>query len=203
MSNNALTILQKHRLSHIYQLSVAKEFFQRRFVQGCSTAHCNATCCKQGVLVDVRERDNILAHKELVQRYMESHQEKNADKWFDPEETADSDFPSGRAVATQVRDYGCVFLDSAGRCVLQKAAMVEGMHQYALKPFFCVAYPITIDRGVLTVDDPDFANRTLCCSSVAQGPLTVFEVCKDELTFMLAEEGLQELRALAPLTESD
>jgi hypothetical protein len=146
-------------------------------------------------MVGPGERNRILAHAELIQRYMEPHQDKDPAGWFDDDEEVDTDFPEGRAVGTQVRTYGCVFLDSAGRCTLQKTAAAEGMGKFALKPFFCVAFPLTIEDGVLMVDNPDFTGRTQCCSTAEGGELSVFDVCEEELEFMLGEAGLNELKS--------
>lgn len=158
--------------------------------------NCNATCCRQGVLLDVREKEKILQLADLVKKYMDPHQEQDTGRWFG-DEMEDVDFPSGRCVATEVKSYGCVFLDARGRCVLQKAALAEGMPKYSLKPFFCVTYPVTIQDGEIIIDDPDFTYRTECCSTVENGELSVFDVCREEIGFMLGEQGLKELQELA------
>lgn len=185
--------LHCHRLRHIPELKVREDFFTRKFAAGCSIANCNAACCRHGVMVGANERERILAHAELIKRHMEPHQDRNEAAWFGEEEEVDLDFPEGRAVGTQVRDYGCVFLDSGGRCVLQKAAVAEGMDKYALKPFFCVAYPVTIEDRILMIEDPEFTERTACCSTQPSGSLDVVEVCQEELQFVLGSEGYQEL----------
>ena len=201
-------LLTKHRLNHLKLLRVSDDFFTRRFAAGCSMVHCNASCCQHGVMVGLQERDRILAHASMVQRYMEPHQDKNPERWFESEEEADRDFAEGRAIGTQVRQYGCVFLDSAGQCVLQRAAMGEGMDKFALKPFFCVAFPITIEDDVLMVDDPSFTERKQCCSTSDDGPLDVLDVYKEEQEFILGPTGFEELcnarkTALAPPKSSN
>ncbi len=102
-------VLKRHRLGFIPRLIVHSDFLSSGFASGCSMTNCNAVCCRYGVFVDVRERDNILAHAAIIRRYLEPHQEHNIDEWFDTNEFADADFPSGRAVGTQARPYGCVF----------------------------------------------------------------------------------------------
>jgi len=188
--------LRKHHLRHIPNLRVHPSLLGNQFASGCSMMNCNGNCCKHGVMVDVKERDQILEHTDLVLRYMEPRQEHDPSRWFEEEER-DLDFPSGKAVGTQARDYGCVFLDSAGRCVLQKAAMGEGMYKFALKPFYCVAYPVTIEHGELIIDDADFVSRTACCSTVKDSSLTVFDVCSEELEHVLGKDGLDELREVS------
>jgi hypothetical protein len=71
------------------------------------------------------------------------------------------------------------------------------MSKFALKPFFCFAFPITIESGVLTVDDPEFTNRSECCSVDSNGSKPVFEICAEELEFVLGESGFGELQSLA------
>ena len=60
-------ILQNHPLTYIRELEVNPLIFEKRFSQGCSMIHCDATCCGGGVLVDITERDKILEHAERIQ----------------------------------------------------------------------------------------------------------------------------------------
>jgi len=149
-------------------------------------------------MLDVEERDNILRHADLVHRHMEPSQVHDPGRWFDSEEDVDRDYPSGRGVGTQTTERGCIFLKSDGRCVLQAAAEEEGLPKDALKPFFCFAFPVTIDSGVLIIDDPDLASRPECCSTVHGGSQSVLEVCAWEFEFVLGSEGIKALHALAP-----
>lgn len=186
--------LVQHRLPQFRELNVDENIVRRSFRTGCSVANCDATCCQGGVYLDSAERDTILAHADLIRQYMESHQEHDPNRWFEEEIHDDSDFPSGKAAGTRELDYGCVFLDSKGRCVLQVAAMQKGMAKFVLKPFFCVAFPLTIEHGTLMIDDPEFTDRPACCSRVENGQMTAIEVCAEELEFMLGVDGFRELR---------
>lgn len=203
MAENNLPALKSHNLSHVGQLKVSNSIFEFTFARGCSTENCNATCCHYGVMVDLEERDTILAHVDTIKKHMQPHQDKDHTQWFESEDEIDLDFPSGRAVGTQIRDYGCVFLDNAGRCVLQTAAVEDGMSKIALKPFFCFAYPITIENGVLKVDDPNFTERHECCSCVPNGEQPVLKVCKEELFHVLGHEGVKELEEIARRREAN
>ena len=191
MKNNI--VLKRHTLKHIPDLRVDNNIFEDRFASECSMANCNADCCKGGVWSDPKERDNILARTEMIQQHMDSGQEHRPEFWFDLQEVKDSDFPSGCAIGTRVRGAGCVFLKADGKCVLQTAAVAEGMDRFALKPFFCVAFPVSIEYGELTIDDLEVVNRPECCCAVTNGKKTIFDVCDDELRFVLGDEGLEEL----------
>ena len=191
--NNTIT-LKHHRLRHIPELRVNDNIFQNGFAAGCSMANCDATCCKGGVWIDLTERDNILSHAPIIQQHMDAQQEHRPEFWFDNQETPDADFPSGRAVGTKANENGCVFLKPDGKCVLQTTAVAVGMDKFSLKPFFCVAFPVTVEYGELMVDDLEFGYRSECCSAVTNGSQSVFEVCGEELGFVLGEDGLNELR---------
>jgi Fe-S-cluster containining protein len=189
----SLKILKKHNLGHISELRIDPEILLHRFSPGCSMCHCNGTCCAEGVLLDLKDKERILAHADLIKKYLEPQQDHDAAKWFDHKIEYDIDFPSGRCDGTAVRDGGCVFLDNKGLCALQKTAMAEGMDKFALKPFYCVAFPLVIDGHVLTTDDPEFTNRSQCCSIVPDGSLTVLDVCREEFEYILGTEGLEEI----------
>ena len=72
---------------------------------------------------------------------MDPDQEHDTALWFEKETIPDTDYPSGRAVGTEVYNDRCVFLNSKGMCVLQKTAAAAGMDRYALKPFSAGCYP--------------------------------------------------------------
>jgi Fe-S-cluster containining protein len=195
----AFPVLRTHTITHIPELRVDPAIFEKRFAQGCSMTNCNAKCCHGGVYADLVERDRILAHADLIKSHMEPHQEHDTAKWFDGVLVDDIDFPSGRAIGTRTNERGCIFLKANGYCVLQVAATEAGMGKFALKPFFCVAYPVVLTNHELTLHD-DYTERTECCNSVKDGPLNLLDICAEEIEYMLGEEGWKELQALSAKT---
>ncbi len=187
-------VLRNHKMTHIPELRLGSEIIEQRFVAGCSMTNCNADCCSGGVYADLAERDEILRHVDLIRAQMDPDQEHDTALWFEKESIPDADYPSGRAIGTEVYNDHCVFLNSKGMCVLQKTAAAAGMDRYALKPFYCWLYPVTVDGGELTIHDPEYAERPSCCSYKDEGPLTVFDICTEELTLALGEQGVEELR---------
>jgi hypothetical protein len=94
-------------------------------------------------------------------------------------------------------EHGCVFLDADRRCVLQRASEASG-GAVALKPFFCTAFPVVIDNGVLGVDpNATTTGAAECCIHDPGGPLTVFDVCAFELEHVVGAAGVAELRRLS------
>ncbi len=173
-----------------------RSVLETRYAPGCSTSGCDGACCRLGVLVDVAQRDQILAHAELIQRAMDASQDRDPARWFEGEEATDPDFPSGRVIATRVRENRCVFLDSARRCALQTATIAAARPGLDLKPFFCTAFPVTITAGTLWIDELCLEMSTRCCGPAESGPLGVLDVCQAELRHVLGAAGLGELRLL-------
>lgn len=183
--------LRRHRLRHLADLKVAPDIFQSAFGRNCSTNSCSGNCCAGGVWVDLLERDKIRACAVRIQEHMEPTQEKDPARWFDSDRLVSSDFPSGEAEGTEVYNGACVFLDSSKRCVLQKASDATTGQ---LKPFYCFAFPITIDESELQLDE---GKDSRCCLIENGGTRSVLDVCEEELRHVLGEEGLQEFRSLA------
>jgi len=188
--------LRDHHLEYFDELRVSEQVLSARFVRSCSTMGCSARCCREGVLVDVAHRDRVLAEASLIVEHMEPGQEHDPSRWFEPHDEPDLDFPSGRAVNTMIVNGACVFLDSRRRCVLHSAESTSP----GLKPFFCRAYPVAIDHGVVTLDSGWCPDDTQCCEPFDGGELTAVDVYEPELVHMLGVTGLHELRRLADLT---
>jgi hypothetical protein len=175
------------------RLRADTSLLQARFAAGCDLGRCFGQCCRTGVWLDPRERGRVLAHAGLVRQAMDAGQALDPQRWFRAHSKRDRDFPSGRAVHTRVVGGRCVFLNDAGRCVLQKASL-QARLRVSLKPYFCIAYPATIDGGLVKLDDePSRAGRP-CCGATPGGPLTALDVCGRELRFVLGAAGLRALR---------
>ena len=190
-------VLRRHRLSHLPGLEVNASIVATRYAPGSSPGHCVGTCCVSGVKVDIAQRDQILAHADLIQRAMGPEQEHDVNAWFEDTEVPDPDFPSGRCVGTHVGDAGCVFLDAARRCVLQTVTIAAARPGFDLKPFFCSAFPITITNGALWIDEMCLDAPEGCCRPTPGGSRDVLDVCEVELRHTLGGEGLEELRRVS------
>jgi Fe-S-cluster containining protein len=179
----------------IGRLRIDPALLDARFAAGCDTRRCQGACCRNGVWLDPQDRDRVLAEADRVRAAMDPAQPRDSRRWFSRREVVDTDFPSGRAVHTRVNGGRCVFLNGAGRCVLQIASSPAEGRQ--LKPFFCTAFPVTIADGVLILDDEDYRAGHPCCETKRRGPRTVFDTCEMELRHVLGAAGLSRLRGLA------
>ena len=168
--------------------------FEKGFAKGCGPYECQTTCCSSGVWVDVKECDVVLSYKEQIKKYMDDSQTTDDSKWFDAEEIEDHDFESARAIGTAVFNNKCTFLKKSGQCSIQLFSGEELGDRWKIKPFYCIAFPITVVDGLLTFDDYQQDNAK-CCSIVSEGKEnTLVDSCKDELVFMLGEEDYKKLQ---------
>jgi hypothetical protein len=192
-----MPVLRRHRLAHFPELKVDPKMLEVKFSSSCSVAKCGGRCCKGGVWLDIEERDRILAHAAIVIEAMDDHQVKDPSRWFTEGVKIDPDFPSGKMVGTIEESYGCVFLNSGGMCVLQKAQEALPPGSPALKPFFCWAFPISIEHGVLLYDHYMGSDEPQCCSPDSGGERDIFDHCGWELEWVLGTEGVEELNEIS------
>ncbi len=165
--------------------------FTHTFVKSCDVCICSGECCYYGVYTDLKEHDKIVEIKERIIQSMDDSQTTDTSKWFEPPEE-DEDFDSGVAVGTDLHNGKCVFLDKQGYCTLQKIAMEDGEFKWKYKPLYCILFPLVIYQDTITVDD-DHLNRLHYCNLKKNQDSTIFECCKEELKFLLGEEGFNEL----------
>lgn len=168
------------------------------FLSGCGPSKCTVQCCEGGVYVDLEEQRNILAHQDLVKQQMDETQPRDAGLWFE-ESIADADFPSGRCVGTRVHGGKCVFLNKDGLCALQRVGETHGLGRWGLKPSFCISYPVTVENGIVTIDDM-LSGEAPCCTLYplrTEAHHALIEVCWDELTYVLGDEGYRQLVSIA------
>jgi hypothetical protein len=168
--------------------------FKQGFVAGCDMKICHGECCYKGVYLDKEFKKVILDHKDIIKEAMDDDQIKDESKWFDEEEIEDTDFPSGIASGTSVyKDKNgierCVFNDENYFCSLQVAAVKSGMHKWAIKPAFCILYPITIADGIITYDDSHSKDLSYCGIDLEENfTRTVFDATHEEIKYVFGEE---------------
>jgi Fe-S-cluster containining protein len=166
--------------------------FNHGFPKGCGPYQCDGSCCCDGVWVDLKEKDRILAEKDLIKKYMDDTQNKNHEEWF-AEHDEDPDFPSGAAEGTSLHNNSCVFLNKDGLCVLQLAATKEGRHKWDIKPFYCVLFPVSVAEKTLTFDEHMEESEISCCNIFPQFSVPMFQACKEEIVYAVGEDGYREI----------
>ena len=187
--------LRSARLPHLPDLRVDGGLFEGGFARDCTTRHCDASCCRVGVWIDLGHRDLLLVHAGQIGRAMDPEQERDPARWFGAE-ADDADYPSGRAVETAVRDGRGVCLNQAGRCVLQAVSLDADRGGLDLKPFVCSAFPIAVRDGTLTIED-EFPGHPRCCSPAPDGARTALDAFDSELRYVVGEAGVVALQRRA------
>lgn len=180
-------------LLRIQGYRISEELFSRGYPAGAGPCHCNARCCARGVDVDLPERDAILRQADLIKPHLDATQERDESRWFETETKLDPDFASGACASTAVIHDKCAMLDGMGRCSLQVAMLAQGRQRWALKPRYCILYPLEVIAGVIRFS-PMLQDQRACCSVTTEFSQPLFEVCRDELVYLLGEAGFAELR---------
>lgn len=173
----------------------------------CSLERCSATCCYDGVYLSDEEakgvnwlveseRDRFVEYglklpDEPVVRVRNGKAQKTATRAAEPGELA-ADFP------THFEKTRCVFLDSLGRCGIQRMCMEDALGDWYLKPLTCWIHPIVIlpkskerPRPVITIVQldhdpqkvegyPGFASCTHC-GRAEKGGAAAWQVLEKEL----------------------
>lgn len=185
-------------LEHPRFRQVQTQIFTRRLVADCMTHHCSMVetrsakldaCCQYGCDTDVGERDAILAHADDIRPLL--RQELREARWFDPEELADDDYPSGRVVRTEVVGQGCVFLAHDRRgCGIHRAALERGWSIRGVKPAVCRLYPLSYDGNTIVIAEeyPEYS-----CAHV-EGP-SLYRLTRDTLADLFGADLIQALDA--------
>jgi hypothetical protein len=175
---------------------IAPELFTTGYATGGGPYACTGggVCCDRGAYIDLGERDAILAHTAAIQAQMDETQSKDPATWFEPEVIDDKDFVSGKCVGTAVINGMCALRDKRGYCSLQSMAMANGMHKWAIKPIYCVMFPIEMIDKVIRYN-PKMQGKQACCSVQATFDTPLFEACRDELVHLIGEDGYEAVRA--------
>jgi hypothetical protein len=186
-------------------LKVDELIFTQGFVDYCNISLCGGGCCHSGVYADLGEQALILEHASEIAAVMDETQDPNPETWFDGEIVDDSDFPSGKAIGTQVHDRdggisgfteGCVFLDKRHFCSIQVAAAGAGLHRWEWKPKYCILFPVTVVEGTITYDDSHSEDLHHCGPrGAAQYVHSVYESMREELSYFVGEGEFEKLEA--------
>ncbi len=180
-------------------LKIDPLIFTQGFVPGCDVSICSGQCCNWGVYMDRDFQSEIMKYENEIKDVMDIYQTKNTSEWFESELEVDSDFPSGYAIGTElfINPQGvsqCVFKDKNSYCSLQVMAMKNDLHKWAIKPKYCIMYPLTIIDNVLTCDNDHSERLDYCGVKHTENYVqTIFEAMTEEIIHIIGEDGYKFL----------
>jgi Fe-S-cluster containining protein len=168
---------------------VDTDIFELRYYGHCmQCTFCSDWCCQWGCDVNLAERDQILAAKEGLKRFVKAPVEQ----WFEPDVYEDPEYPTGRYVRAAQVNGACVFRSQDGRgCNIHRYAMAEGRDYHAIKPMVCWLFPVCWDQGVL--EPSGELREDLVCKG--NGP-TLYDMVRDELRHAFGAALIDELDAV-------
>ena len=162
--------------------------FSAKFPDRCRLDLCRSRCCRFGVWVDVEEREAILAHRDLFARFLRP-EAQDPKTWFGNTQV-DPDCPSGVAVETRDLAGACAFYHQDHGCVLQKGAAEAGLHEWQIKPRFCIMFPLVVSGGELTFDDD---MKSLWCMNSKHQTRPLIDALRKEVEFLFDESQVRRL----------
>ncbi len=168
--------------------ALSPELFRLGYASGAGPCACATKCCHRGAYIDLGERDRILKHAAAIAPHMDETQSREPADWFEPAELVDRDFVSGKCVGTAVVSGKCALLDKRGYCSLQVMANEAGLHKWAIKPIYCVMFPIEVIDGEIRFNAA-LQGKQSCCSVQASFDTPLFEACREELVHLIGEDG--------------
>ncbi len=184
----------------INRLHIDAGLLQVQPAHRCDITACHGLCCSYGVEIDAEQKADILRHAEMIKPHMPAERQ-DTQLWFCDDEEDSDEYPSGRYDSTNTFSdprhplgEACIFLRPDAYCALQVAATANGLHRWALKPFYCALYPLVIDQGWLVLDDKNaLYQHEACRSQLVDEKQPLYVVAKDEFILALGEEGYQQL----------
>ena len=168
------------------ELQVDPFLFSHGYKNGDSPLQCDGMCCSFGVYVDTDEYQNILANADSIKKYFDETQTTDVSLWFEKEFIADSDFPSGKCIGTEVFNDKCVFLNKNKKCTLQQMSIAEGKHPWEFKPYFCITYPLAVINKKVEWDNMLDGER-ICCTAQQNFKTSCAQACELEMDFILGK----------------
>ncbi len=169
-------------------MKINPNLFFAKFPERCRLDLCRSRCCRFGVWTDSAERETILANRGLIAPFLRP-EAKEPESWFGRTER-DRDCPSGLAVETQEISGACAFYHPDFGCALQKGAVEAGLHEWVLKPRFCIMFPLVVSGGELTVDDD---MKSLWCMKEKNCTRPILDALRKEVEFLFDEEQRRRL----------
>lgn len=169
-------------------MKINPSLFFAKFPERCRLDLCRSRCCRFGVWTDSAEKETILANRGLIAPFLRP-EAKEPESWFGRTER-DRDCPSGLAVETQEISGACAFYHPDFGCALQKGAVEAGLHEWVLKPRFCIMFPLVVSGGELTVDDD---MKSLWCMKEKNCTRPILDALRKEVEFLFDEEQRRRL----------
>ncbi|MFH0847671.1 MAG: DUF3109 family protein [Chloroflexota bacterium] len=176
----------KSATSSVSISEVTEDIFGKRYIARCIDCQfCHDACCSWGCDVDRAEIKRIMAYQKELEKIVRV----SAGLWFWKKTGKGIDYPSGEYRRTHVYHGKCVFYTAKPRgCSLHRLALEKGLDPHQLKPMVCFLFPVTWERGRLSVDP---LLEEMPCKDLGRA---VFEVQKAELRLYFGEDFVTELQ---------
>lgn len=168
---------------------LSPEFFVRTKLKNqCAGDHCDGDCCSGGVSATLYEVARIKAHADEIQPYL--IEPYNFQEW-DVSHPADIGTP---VLYEDKPNMQCWFQRENRLCALHSLALEKGMPVPAIKPYFCLFFPLTLidlDINVTEIAVDGKAYET--CLVPSEQETYLFKEFESELRRVIGDANFEEL----------
>lgn len=191
ISDNFQIVNFQKKYKSMYGVPVIDRFetsiYQIKYYTNCLSCNfCNATCCSNGVDIDINNVKRIMENAEKIEHYIKIP--KN--EWFCGDYKNDDEFPGGRYTRTKIKNNSCVFLNGNGRrCMIHRFCIENDIDFHILKPIVSSLFPITFDEGLLHPSDETLDSSLICLN---QGS-SLYQGVREEILYYFGLESVNEL----------
>jgi hypothetical protein len=176
---------------------LSPELFARTKLRNQCIQGCNAGCCSGGVTATVYEVARIKEHADEIQPYL-----------IEPLDFSTWDVSHAADIGTPVLNeekpgQQCWFLRENRLCALHSYALDKGMPVPAIKPYFCLFFPLTLidlDVNVTEIAVDGKAYETCLVESEREGYL--FRQFERELRRVIGDANYWELEQRYPESQT-
>lgn len=172
---------------------LSPEFFVRVRLRNQCIVGCTSRCCEEGVSATLYEVERIKAHADAIQPYL--IEPYDFDSW-DISRPADISTPLLNENKPGER---CWFLRANGMCALHSLALDQGMPVPAIKPYFCLFFPLTlIDLDINVTEIAVDGKAYDTCLVPTEGEGWLFKQFERELRRVIGDANYAELERRYP-----
>lgn len=185
--------------------AIDRRLLEARPLRRCELVECQAHCCGGGVSINVKQAEDILAHKDLILPHLPPDRRDFA-MWFGGPLEPENDHPAGgmmtntRVVPDPTHPTGmnCVFLRPDRKCALQAASIAASEHPWRFKPFYCALHPLTYGDKIVMLDDTNeiYIEGGSCNRSTDGTAVELYKLFDLELKLAVGEAGYEALERM-------
>lgn len=175
------------------RLWIDNRLYEDNWQRGCNLPACGSACCRTGVSLTEAEIDRIRPHQSSVEALVGEPLERCFKRDIVVSHLNMDYAKQWRR--TEEREGHCIFFKDGVGCVLQHVATGKGLHKWAIKPLYCVAYPLHWQDYTLMMS-PSYAGAkkgVIDCRLAENAVASTIVWCREEIEWLCGRDNYKEI----------